>query len=360
MKKKYFLVFCPIFVFPLALRPSKVIQMKLELSRPFYARTIPLVIISALSMLFLVIVAQLFYRWWQLRYVFCSECKTRNSQNNELCVKCRARLKSPSLTEEQKRWFKAFGWTKNPFILNTIPDTHIGRQAEILLIIEKINTLSGHILIIGGIGIGKTILLHWLEKHLKDKYETIYVLRPPKYPDELINSVSLAVTKKTFRGSKRISHDIDKFYELCKKSQKKTLILLDEVQELQKELIQFLSVLVELPNVFLIMAGQSQAREMIKHDMPAFFDHIVETVFLGALTRNETEELVMKRIIDAGGKKTGPFTPQAIEEIHSLGYGVPLRILKICDWAVANAVRSNKLTIDCPDIKAYLPEKPGG
>jgi type II secretory pathway predicted ATPase ExeA len=334
------------------------LNLRLKYNEPFFARTIPLIIFSAMLTLFLVIAALIIYLWQQSRYVICPECKTRNSKDNMICSNCGARLKNPPLTEEQKKWFGAFGWTKNPFTLNTDPATHIGRKAEILLIIEKLNTLSGHILLIGGIGSGKTILLHWLEKHLTDKYETIYVSRPPDNPNELINFVLSAIEKKSVRSSE--STDVYRFYELCKKFHKKILILLDSTQESQKTFKRFLSTLANLPNVFLIMAGHSEVREMIKQDMPDLYDRIAETVFLGTLTRSETEELIMKRISDAGGKKLEPFTPQAVEELHSLGYGIPLRILKICDWAVGNAVRDSKIIIDSPDIKAFLPGKQQG
>jgi type II secretory pathway predicted ATPase ExeA len=358
MKKNNVLFFCPVLIAPLASSSSGVVFLKLQYNRPFFARTIPLEILTVLFVLFLVAAAWLFYLWQRSRYVFCPECSALNSKNNKVCVKCGARIKQPPLTEEQKKWFGTFHWTKNPFILNTIPDTHVDRNAEILLIIEKLNTLSGHILIIGGIGSGKTILLHWLEKHLKDKYETIYVPQPPDDPDEFIDLVLSSITKKTLPRGKNT--DPYKFYELCKRSQKKILILLDKAQESREIFKRFMSTLANIPNVFLIMAGDPEAREMIKHDLPDFFDRIVETIFLGALTRGETEELIIKRINDAGGKGPAPFTPQAIDEIFSLSYGIPLKILRICDWAVANAVRDNKETIDGPDIKAYIPGKQGG
>jgi len=335
-----------------------VLQLKIKYNEPFFFRTVPLVTISALLTFFIVVVALVLYFWEQSRYVICLECKTRNLKNNNICMNCGARLKSPSLTEEQKKWFGTFGWTKNPFILNTAPDTHIGRKAEILLIIEKLNTLSGHILVIGGVGSGKTILLHWLEKHLQDNYETIYVMRPTDDPNTVINLVLSSIDKKPLRSGENV--DAYRFYELCKKSPRKILILLDSMQDSQEMFKRFLSTLANLPNVFLIMAGHSEVREMIKKDMPDLFDRIAETVFLGALTRGEIEEMIMKRISDAGGKGYEPFTPQAMEEIHSLSYGIPLRVLKICDWAVANAVRDKKVVIDRPDIKAYVPGKQQG
>ncbi len=358
MKKNNALFLSPLLIAAVNASSPEVICLKLEYNKPFFARTVPLVISSALFALLLVAVAWTYYLWRRSKYVHCPDCNALNSKYYKVCVKCGARLKQPPLTGEQKKWFGTFGWTKNPFILNTIPDTHVDRNAEVLLIIEKLNTLSGHILIIGGIGSGKTILLRWLEKRLKDNFETIYVHRPPEDPDELIDLVLPLITKRTLRGGKNM--DAYKFYELCKNSQKKILILLDKVHESREIFKRFLSTLANLPNVFLIMAGDPEAREMIKRNLPDFFDRIAETVFLGALTLSGIEELIIKRINDAGGKGPEPFTAQAIEEIHSLSYGIPLRALKICDWAVANAVRDRKGSIEKSDIQAYMPVKQGG
>ena len=146
---------------------SEVLQLKIKYNEPFFVRAVPLMVFGASFTLIIVLLALLIYMWEQSRYVTCPECKTRNLKDNMVCTNCGARLRNPPLTEQQKKWFGAFGWTKNPFILNADPATHIGRKAEILLIIEKLNTSSGHILVIGGIGSGKTVLLHWLENHFK-------------------------------------------------------------------------------------------------------------------------------------------------------------------------------------------------
>ena len=167
-----------------------------------------------------------------------------------------------------------------------------------------------------------------------------------------------AIGKKPFRDGEKA--DVYKFHEMCKSSKKKILIMLDSAQESQGFFKRFLSTLANVPNVSLIIAGHSEVREMIRHDLPDLFDRISETVFLGALSLSETKELIMKRIHDAGGKGTEPFNAEALEEIQAVSLGIPLKILKICDWAVANAVRDSKIMIDRPDIRAYSPVKQQG
>ncbi|MBU1026940.1 MAG: AAA family ATPase, partial [Candidatus Margulisbacteria bacterium] len=232
-------------------------------------------------------------------------------------------------------------------------DVYTGHQTEISIIIEKLNILSGHILVIGGLGTGKTTLLQWLEKNLKDKFETIYILRPPVRPDELIDLISATIAKKTNQTRK---YSVYEFQELCKKYKRNILLLLDEAHEFKEEFEQFLRTLGDLPNIYLLMAGLPQAREKLKRDLPALFDRIVESILLGSLTQEETKELILKRIVNAGGKGLGPFSASAVDKIYDLSYGIPRGILKICDWVVTQAMRANKTYIDDKDINAYSEE----
>jgi len=290
---------------------------------------------------------------WISWHIYCPECQTRNSKSTEFCRKCGSRLKVPELTEEQKDWFGKFGWKKNPFTLNIIPDVFAGHKVEISMIVEKLNTHSGHILVIGGLGTGKTTLLQWLEKNIKDKFEPIYVLRPPTRPAELIDLVSATIANKTTSTHKYSVYD---FQELCKNYKRNILLLLDEAHEFNEEFEQFIRTLGDLPNIYLVMAGLPQAREKLKRDLPALFDRIVESVLLGSLTIDETKELILKRITNAGGKGLGPFTEAAIVKVYDMSYGIPRGILKICDWVITHAIRANKTYIDEQDILAYSDE----
>ena len=317
-------------------------------------RLIMLSVLMTIVLLLVFILAVRFcYGWWRARHTYCAECRTRNPNEAEFCRKCGFRLKAPKLTEDQKEWFSKFGWSKNPFTLSIIADVYTGHQAEISMIIEKLNILSGHILVIGGLGTGKTTLLQWLEKNLKDKFETIYILRPPVRPDELIDLISATIAKKTNQTRK---YSVYEFQELCKKYKRNILLLLDEAHEFKEEFEQFLRTLGDLPNIYLLMAGLPQAREKLKRDLPALFDRIVESILLGSLTQEETKELILKRIVNAGGKGLGPFSASAVDKIYDLSYGIPRGILKICDWVVTQAMRANKTYIDDKDINAYSEE----
>lgn len=303
--------------------------------------------------LLLIVFIRLAVKLWKSHFSYCGECGTRNKLEAEFCRKCGNRLMVAELTKEQKAWFAKFCWEKNPFTLEIIPETYAGHKLEISTILEKLKTQSGHILIIGGLGTGKTTLLRLLEKNLKGRFSPVYLIRPPQRYDELIDLVSATITNKTNR-TKRYS--LYEFQNLCAKYKGVIVLLLDEAHEFSEGFEQFLRTLGDLHNVILVMGGLPQTREKLKKDLPALFDRIVEHVLLGSLIREETRELVEKRIAKIGGLGFGPFTSEAVDKIHDISYGVPREILKVCDWTVTQAVRSNRLSIGVAEVEAYSQE----
>jgi len=308
------------------------------------------IIIASLVIFIFALLLRRIVLWWRAKYSYCNECGTRNKLDVEFCRKCGNRLMIAELTKEQQAWFGKYSWTKNPFTLEIIPDTFAGHQVELTMILDKLKAKSGHILIIGGLGTGKTTLMRLLERNLTGKFNPIYLIRPPQHYDELIDLVVATITNKT---SKTHKYSLYEFQNICAKYKGIIVLLLDEAHEFSEGFEKFLRTLGDLRNVLLIMAGLPQTREKLKRELPALFDRITEHVLLGSLTNPETRELIEKRIINAGGTGLGPFTTQAIDKVFNLSYGIPREVLKICDWTVTQAVRSNRSMIDASNVEEY-------
>ena len=281
----------------------------------------------------------------------CPECGKKNPSRAEFCIYCGTRMKVTLLTGKQAEWFAKFNWKKNPFSLSVIPDTFSGHKAEIAMIMQKINSKAGHVLIVGGLGTGKSTLLRYIETNLQDPFNPIYIMRPPEQNGDAINLIASTLAGKTNRTHKYSLMDLQ---ALCEKHKDKVLIILvDEAHECNEDFEQFLRSLGDFQNVYLVFAGISQTREKFKRDMPALFDRIVETIWLGSLNHEEVKELIQKRIVDAGGAGITPFTGAAIDEIYSLSSGIPRGVLKICDWIITEAVEKNYTMIDKDQVALY-------
>jgi len=291
------------------------------------------------------------FKLWGRKRVLCPECGNRVLAEVEFCAKCGARLRVWEVTEERDKWFAKFNWNKNPFTLDVLPGSYAGHHKEISMVLERLNAQSGgHILVIGGLGSGKTIFLRWLENNLKGPFKPIYVVRPPNNPNDLITLIISTLEGNT---NKTRNYSLYEFQAFCSQYKKSIVILLDEAHELNDEFEKFIRTIGDLKNIFLVIAGLPQERERLKKHLPALFDRIMETIFLVAMTVDECKELIQKRITYAGGTGYGPFSLSALEKVHELSYGIPRGILKICDWVVTQAISNQKNLIDAADVAEF-------
>ena len=277
--------------------------------------------------------------------VYCPICKAENPVRAEFCHKCGAKLKVwANVPRKQQDWYKQRHWKKNPFTLNSLPELFTGHGNQVKWIIEKLHTKSGHVLVMGPIGIGKTTLLKWLEMHMKNEVHTLYVSRPPKNFNDLIKLIADHLKIKT-KGKELTIYNIG---EHIKKTRKGLILLLDEAHEFDQDIERHLRTLGDTDEINFVIAGLLETAEKFKKEFPPIYDRLVAELTLKELSLEETKELIKKRIKDAGGHEIEPFTPAAIERIYELSKGIPRATLKTCDWAVTEAIREGHTKIDTP------------
>ncbi|MFA5113063.1 MAG: AAA family ATPase [Candidatus Margulisiibacteriota bacterium] len=274
----------------------------------------------------------------------CTECHYANSRLAEFCIKCGGRLKPwVGITANQRKWYAKFNWQKNPFTLDIMPKLFTGYQTQVNTIFDKVYLKTGHLLVMGNKGVGKTTLLKWLAETLAKEFHTVYIPRPTDNFDDLLQYLAQSLKIKKGRGEKISIYDME---ELVSKTSRSILLLLDEAHEFGPDFERSLRTLGDLNGVTFVLGGLMETREKIKRDSPPFFDRIIQEVVLHHLSLEETSELIRKRIEDAGGTGFGPFTADAIENIYKMTNGVPRLILKVCDWVITEAIHNNLETIE--------------
>jgi type II secretory pathway predicted ATPase ExeA/ribosomal protein L40E len=315
--------------------------------------------ISVVSLLILALLVRIFYfyvkellekRGMQI----CSECKWTNPSAAEFCSKCGARLKPwTGVTAAQHKWYAKFGWKRNPFTLDILPQLFTGYQTQVEAVLEKIYMKSGHILIIGNKGVGKTTLLKWLTDKLKDEFHTVYIPRPTEDFDDLLEFLAKSLKVKKAKNQTFSIYDLE---ALSSSTQKNILLMLDEAHEFSADFERPLRTLGDLTGVNFVLAGLLETRDKIKAISPPFYDRIILESILDHLTVKETEELIQKRIENVGGSGLHPFTPEAIENIFKLSRGIPRAILKICDWITTDAIHHDLNVIGETAAEGYQEE----
>ena len=251
--------------------------------------------------------------------------------------------------------FSKFGWSGDPFTLKIDPKLFTGYG-------EQVSALKSHImdkhriaLVTGPTGSGKTSLLTWLKENL-DNTTMLYVSKPPERPDQLVG-IFTDIFRPTLMD--RILRRKPTLFNLPKYVNSRLkgtqfLMLLDEAHETNKEVLEWLRVLVDqIENVTMIMAGMPVLERKIKEELETLDQRITTRVELRALKREDTRMLIQKRVESVGGSGINPFSDSAVDAIFRKTGGFPREVIKLCDKLVKDAVAKDYGSIEAANVDAY-------
>jgi type II secretory pathway predicted ATPase ExeA len=256
-------------------------------------------------------------------------------------------------------WLNAMNWRSNPFIFNIVPSLFVGYKSQTERISMALEEKHKFMLILGPTGSGKTTLLKWLSFKLK-KYDVLYIGKPPQKPEEFVEIISSKYRAPWYAfWSKKIRsiYEIPDF--LNKKLGRKTLvILLDEAHEANTDILEWLRVLNDqVENMSIVMSGLPVFEESLKNSLETFVKRVTAKIELLSLTKEETKELISKRIIHAGGRGD-EFSDAVVSSIYEYTGGFPREIIRVCDEIVNNAIMSGSTEIEFTAGTAAHREEP--
>lgn len=252
------------------------------------------------------------------------------------------------LWKQKKSWFKELGWKSNPFTLEIHTESFVPQKDEIEKIISNIENRHKHILITGSTGVGKTTLLRWI----KTKYNSFYIPKPPLEDKEIITVFRTEILKKGFFERLLNREDDLNLYNLTERYNNRykgepMLLLIDEAHETRLQTLEWIRSLTEqMEGLTLILTGLPRLKTEYLRHLETLMQRITADIELKSLTREETIELMKKRIDLMGGKGIEPFTIDSAIEIYNQTGGFPREILKMCDSLIDKALEENKRTID--------------
>lgn len=249
--------------------------------------------------------------------------------------------------------FSKWGWKENPFVLRIDPKLFVGYDEQVKAALKHIENKHKVALIIGRTGAGKTTFLKWVENNYNAS--KLYVSKPPENPNEF---VSLFTDLFGFSFWERLMRKSPNLYNLPNYINKKLkgqhlVFLLDETHETNKDVLEWLRVLSDqIDNISLVMAGMPVLEEKMS-ELETLDQRITTRITLVSLDKNETKELIKKRIESAGGRGILPFTDDAIDMIYKRTGGFPREVLKLCDRLVNSALEKNLDAITLKDIEEH-------
>lgn len=249
-----------------------------------------------------------------------------------------------SYENEVKDWLHEVGLNGNPFTLRIKPSLFVGYESELKRLSYHIQENRKFALISGATGSGKTTLLRLVERTFSDKYNLIYLSKPPEVGelvDVFVEKFPPSFFQRIF-GLNVSIHDLGEY--LGGKIDEGLLLLIDELHEADVKTLQWLRTITDqVDGIQLIFAGLPTLDSKLRENVETLKSRITTRIELTTLDKEETEELIRKRIENNGGRDFGPFTEECVKEIYEKTGGFPREILKICDelinWALENDVK---------------------
>ena len=232
---------------------------------------------------------------------------------------------------------------KKPFHLNPDPQFFFGSSGHkkvLAYLSYGVRQGEGFIVVTGDVGTGKTTLIYTLLEELAKQKDIIvaHIVTTPKDAGELLGMIASAFGLIHEGISKSVLlRQLEKFLINQSREGKRTLLIVDEAQNLSMEGLEVLRMLTNFqvnhkPLLQGFLVGQAEFRNMLRSErLEQLRQRIITSCHLGPLEPDETRQYIEHRLGIAGWRGDPSFIADTYIAIHEYSNGIPRRINKLCD-----------------------------
>lgn len=269
-----------------------------------------------------------------------------------------------------KNIYEVLGLEQNPF--KSSPDPyffyHSTEHEEILLRLQMgINERSGLYLVLGDIGVGKTLICRTLLGKLinNQKHKTLLLLNP-RYKSEfqfLTDLVKQLNLEPAYRSTVEYRESLRQFlFKTYNEEQKTFILLIDEAQVMSHAQLEVLRNLLnyevnEGKLIQLILFSQLDILHKLRR-CRNFADRIVLKYTLNPFIKNDMINMIKFRLEKAGSKGRCFFTDDSFELIYKKTAGYPRKVTTLCYNALQTMVFLQKDIVNEEVINKTLDKVP--
>ncbi len=240
-----------------------------------------------------------------------------------------------------------FGFKEKPFKLVPNPDyLFLSKSHEEALahLNYALSQGDGFVEITGEVGTGKTTLCRAFLENLDDDTIAAYIFNPKLGPRQLIKTINdeLGIPYKT-DNTKDLIDNLNNFLMRQKIRRKKVILLIDEAQNLSKNVLEQLRLLSNLETnkeklLQIILVGQPELSEALNsYELRQLGQRITLRYHLSPLNFRETIDYIQYRISIAAQKPGLKFDHAAYRPIYRYSLGIPRLINITCDRVLLTA-----------------------
>ncbi len=245
-----------------------------------------------------------------------------------------------------------FGFSERPFQLVPNPAyLYLSKSHEEALahLTYAVSHGDGFVEITGEVGTGKTTLCRVFLENLRKDIEAAYIFNPMLDAMQLLRAINdeFGIDSKG-DNIKDLIDTLNEFLMDQKREGKQVILVIDEAQNLNKDVLEQLRLLSNLETntsklIQIILVGQPELRDMLdSRDLRQLGQRVTLSCHLSPLDFNETRDYIRHRIEVASVKPLVKFTRGACQAIYKFSRGIPRLINIACDRALLTAYGLNK------------------
>ncbi len=225
---------------------------------------------------------------------------------------------------------------------------------------------DGFVQITGEVGTGKTTLCRAFLESLDSNTKSAYIFNPKLGPKQLLMTINDEFgIKSDSDTTKELIDNLNAFLMRNKAQGNKVILLIDEAQNLSKNVLEQLRLLSNLETnqdklLQIILVGQPELAEMLEsYELRQIGQRITLSYHLTPLSFSETQEYIQYRINIAAQRQGIKFDRSAYRYIFKYSKGIPRLINIVCDRALLTAFVLNQHKITGTILKASIQELSG-
>lgn len=248
-----------------------------------------------------------------------------------------------------------FGFKERPFKLVPNPaylflgESH---QEAMAHLVYALHQGEGFVEITGEVGTGKTTLCRSFLENLDESTEAAYIFNPNLDSIELLKAINDEFgISSAADTAKDLVDALNRFLMDGRASGKTILLVIDEAQNLSREVLEQIRLLSNLETtrnklLQIILVGQPELQKNLDaYELRQLKQRVTLSLCLEPLTEAETREYVEHRLKIASGKQQTSFGKDALRMIYRYSQGIPRLINIACDRVLLTAYGLNQREI---------------
>lgn len=265
----------------------------------------------------------------------------------------------------QTMYLEHFSLNEHPFRLTPDDDfLYLSVQhARAKACIEQASVTPGAIVIVTGeVGCGKSVLINRVIAEMPKTVAVARITQTHLEVDEFLQSLLAQFGFRPFDRSKEALRSLlDNFLFAQSVRQQGVLLIIEEAQNLSRELLRELSQLADVEEddrklMSIVLVGQPLLNDRLaESELKRLVARARCRAHLGPFDRRDTARFIEHRLARAGCE-TSPFDDEAYDEIFRYTGGVPRLIVNLCDTAMTAAFVEDNLRVTPELLQAAIDE----